>query len=92
MTIDKYVEQTFPIECIGVSKKGKRVLSKPISASVDIYKSAGTSMISSEVHCPYFAGKHKQECIASHVGGSQKASESVRCPYSFDIHYSFGSK
>ena len=89
MTIDNYVEQTFPIECVGVSKNGKRVLSKPVMASVDIYKSAGTSMISSDVHCPYFAGKHKQKCIASNTGSSQKTSESVKCPYSFDIHYTF---
>ena len=89
MTIDDYVEQTFPIACMGVSKKGRRVLSKPVRATIDIYKDAGSSMISSEVHCPYYTGKHRQECIASNPMGSKKSSESAKCSYSFDIHYPF---
>ncbi|MBM3228714.1 hypothetical protein FJZ20_02435 [Candidatus Pacearchaeota archaeon] len=89
MTIDNLVEQTFPIECCGLDSKGKKALSKPVKANVRIYKCAGSSMISSEVNCPYHTGAHNRKCIASYPIDKKGISESVKCPYSFDIHYSF---
>ncbi len=89
MTIEDYVEQTFPIECQGKDRNGKKALSKPVRVEVKVHRSAGSNMISSEVKCPYNTGAHEQKCIAAYPVDKEGIAKRVKCPYNFDIHYSF---
>jgi len=81
-----FVEQDFPIECKGRDGKGKEVLPKPVNVTVHIYKSPGSSSITTQVNCPYNTGSHGQRCKASHPD-KDKVGDGVICPYSFDIPY-----
>ena len=91
MTIDKYITQTFPIECKGRNELGDEVLDTPVNVKINIHKRPGSNTISSDVECPYNAGGHGQRCKASHPE-TYKVGEGVRCPYSFDIPYAFEVK
>ena len=84
MTVEKYVEQTYPVKCKGRNADGNSALKKPVRVEVKIYKSPGSNSISSEVKCPYNTGGHGQRCKASHPN-VDKAEKDVFCPYSFDI-------
>jgi hypothetical protein len=84
MTINKYVEQKFPIECKGRDSKGNRVLEKPTKADVFIHKRSGSNIISSIVECPYISGGHGEKCRAS--------NDNAYCPYAFDIPYALEIK
>jgi hypothetical protein len=88
MAIDEYVAQTYPIECKGRNNVGDEVLDTPVGVKIEIHKSPGSSMISSNVECLYNAGGHGQRCKASHPE-VDKVKEGVGCPYSFDIPYAF---
>jgi len=79
MAINKFVTQTYPVECKGRDPSGREILSEPLKVKVIITKSSGSNMISSEVECPYNTGGHGQRCK---MGGKD-----VVCPYSFDIPY-----
>ncbi len=85
MTIDDYVEQDFPIECKGRSPSGNEVLREAIEVKVKIYKRPGSSIISSEVQCPYNTGAHGEECRASNL-------HDAGCPYAFDLPYDLEKK
>ena len=92
MAIDKYVTQTYPIECKGRNRFGAEVLDNPMNVEIEIHKSAGSNMISSNVNkCAYNTGRHGQRCKASHPA-IDKIAEGVRCPYSFDIPHAFETK
>ncbi|HLC81273.1 MAG TPA: hypothetical protein VJH68_01325 [Candidatus Nanoarchaeia archaeon] len=86
MAIDGYVTQTYPIECKGRNEVGDEVLDTPVSVKVEIHKSSGSNMISSNAECPYNTGGHGQRCKASHPD-VDKIGEGVGCPYNFDIPY-----
>lgn len=92
MSVDKYVEQNFPVECKGRDDEGNEVLDKPVAVNVKVYKSPGSSRISSLVECPYNTGGHGQRCKASHPPGVDKVGQGVICPYSFDIPYALEKK
>jgi len=79
--VEMFVSQDFPIECKGRDSRGSEILSEPIQVSVNIYKSPGSSMISSKVTCPYNGGAHGGNCSAS-------SNKGVICPYAFDIPHS----
>ncbi|MAH03421.1 hypothetical protein CMI39_01395 [Candidatus Pacearchaeota archaeon] len=88
MTIDKFVTQNYPIECKGRDKLGNEVLDNPVNVEVEIHKSPGNNMISSDVgECVYNTGGHGERCKASHPNVDKVGEESVGCPYSFDIPY-----
>ncbi len=94
MPIDKYVQQVFPIECMGRDINGNEVLAEPVEVKVRIYKFLGNNTISSEVECPYNTGGHRQRCKASHpkIDKILLVGEGVGCPYSFDIPYALEKK
>ena len=91
MTFNRYVEQTFPIQCKGRNNKGLEVLSVPVDVIVEIHVSPGSNTISSTVKCPYNTGGHGQRCKASHPN-VDKVGDGVGCPYSFDIPYALKRK
>ncbi len=91
MTIDKYVEQTFPIKCKGRDFDGCEVLTESVEVEVIIYKSPDCNTISSEVQCQYNTGGYGQRCKACHPN-VDKMGEGVVCPYSFDIPYALEKK
>lgn len=86
MAIQNYVEQIFPVECMGRDSNGNEVLAIPERVKVLIAKSPCSNTISSTVECPYNTGAHGQRCRASHPG-QDKVLNGVICPYSFDIPY-----
>ncbi len=86
MTVDQYVTQDYPIECKGRDANMQEVLDEALEVTVHIHKSPGSSMISSNVDCPYNVGGHGDRCKASHPD-VHKIGRGVGCPYSFDIPY-----
>jgi hypothetical protein len=90
-TVDDYVKQSFPILCKGRNPRMEECLAKAVNASVEVYKSPGSSMISTQVHCPHNTGGHGQRCKASHPK-KDKVGEGVVCPYSLDIPYAIENK
>jgi len=77
--IDDYVEHGFPIECRGRDEEGNGVLDKPLNTRVKVYKSPGSSLISTDVSdCPFNYGPHGEYCTAS-------GQEKILCPYSVDL-------
>jgi hypothetical protein len=90
MAIDD-ITQTFPIKCKGRNEEGEEVLKEPVDVKIEIYMHQGSSMISSNVTCPYNTGGHGQRCKASHPG-VDKVGEGVTCSYSFDIPYALEAK
>ncbi len=87
MSVDDYVTQTYPVECKGRDENGSEVLDEALDVEVKIYKSPGSSMISSNVDdCPYSAGAHGQRCKASHPN-QDKIGKGINCSYSFNIPY-----
>lgn len=90
MSIDAYIETTFPVQCKGRDKDMKEVLKEPVEVKVKVYKSPGSNMISSIVECPYNIGGHGQRygqrCKASHPGVDWKG-KGISCVYSFDLPY-----
>ncbi len=91
MTIEKFIEQNFPIQCIGRDKSGKEVLSEAVDVEVRIYKRPDSNMISSSVKCPYNTGGSGQRCKASHPE-VDKVGDGINCPYSFDIPYALDNR
>lgn len=91
MAIDEFVTQTYPIECKGRDEVGDEVLDAPVSVKVEIHKSPGSNMISSNVECLYNTGGHGQRCKA-YYPIVDKIGKGVGCPYSFDIPYAFEVK
>ena len=83
--ITQYIEQIFPIRCLGRDAERKTVLEKAVGVSVNIHKAPNSSMISSSVECEYNCGAHGEMCRAAKKG-------EVICPYSFDIPYALDSK
>ncbi len=101
MSLDKYVTQTFSVECKGRDINGNDFFSDGIRVDVTISKSPGSSTISSNVTCPYNTGAHGQRCKASHPkiekilfekGMDPAWNEDIICPYSFDIPYALEKK
>lgn len=85
--VDDAVEQNFPIQCKGRNAEMKEALREPVTFNLRIYKTFGSSDISSDASkCPYNTGPHGQRCKASHPN-QDKVGEGVICPYSFDIPY-----
>lgn len=82
MTLEKYVEQVYPIECNGRNARGEHALCVPVNVRVKIYKSPDSNMISSIVECKYNKGSHGEECSVTKL-----SKEKVNCPYSFDLPY-----
>lgn len=91
MTINKFVTQTYPIECRGRNEIGDKVLANPVDVKVKISKGTGSNMLSSYVYCPYNTGGRGQRCKASHPD-VDKVGEGIVCPYCFDVPYVFDKK
>lgn len=98
MTLDRYIEQKFPIRCRGQDLLGNDVLKHPVEVTLTIYQRYGDERgISSRVnYCPYNTGGHGQRCKASHpeidkLIVSGKVLDAF-CPYSFDLPYALKKK
>lgn len=87
--INNYIKQIFPIQCKGRDFSGNEVLTEPVEVEVKVYKSPGSSTISSEVKCPYNTGGHGQRCNIFYLTGVDKTKKDIFCPYAFDVPYTF---
>lgn len=92
MAKDKYIEQVFPIQCLGRNWLGRTVLSEPVAVKVHVIQSCGDEEnISLNVECLYNTGGHGQRCKASHPE-LDKVGDGAGCPYSIDIPYASGRR
>ena len=84
MALDKYIEQTFPIKCMGRDNNGQKVLDVPVDVKVIISQHQGDDKkISSLVDCQYNTGAHGKLCGA--LTFFERTNYGIRCPYSFEI-------
>lgn len=86
MGVEEFIEQEYPVKCKGRGFDGKEVLKETIDVVVKIYKSPGSSVISSMVGCIYNRGCHGEGC------GASDSINLVICPYSFDLPHAFDNR
>ena len=88
-SVDDFVEKTHSLKCFGRDENNKKALKESVDVLVQVYKSPGSNMISSNVTCPYNTGGHGQRCKASHPTVDKIYGKEVYCPYAFDINAEF---
>lgn len=78
--LEKYVEQTFEVECKGRDSLNKEVLKEPVKVEVNASKRAGSNLIETLVNCPYISGGHGDKCKAFGEGDKRGS-----CTYAISL-------